>query len=381
MKKSVAVIFGGRSAEHDISIITGQLPIMQALRAADGYEVVPIYISKAGDWYSHPAFKDIRTFQKSDLEDFLQNLPKLRLLFDQGLFFVWPGLREKRQSIDVVFPAMHGTYGEDGSLMGLLRMANIPFVGCDLEASVIAMDKVLLKQVAQSAGLPSVKYEWFGINDWQKDQAAVLQKLRGLKLPVFVKPVHLGSSIAISKVGKWEDLANALEVALHYDDKVIVEESLEDLIEVTVPIMGDGNEVHVAMVERPLKGGFFNFDEKYMHGGKKKGGGSANAGYSELPAKLPARLYKQIEDMTKTTFRVLGGSGLARVDFLIDAKTGQPYVNEVNTLPGSLYNHNWKTAGISDVELVNKLISFAEARHARQQRLTFTFKSNFLQQF
>lgn len=381
-KKTVAVIFGGRSTEHDISIVTAQTPIIQALRSAGSYDVIPVYIAKDDGWYSAPELAKIQTFQRSDLDAYLAKLGKLELLFDNGLVLVKPGLRPKKIKINVAFPAMHGTYGEDGSLMGLLRMANVAFVGCDMAASAVAMDKVLTKQVTVSAGVPSVPYEWFTASDWQQDQKKVLASLKKLGLPVFVKPVHLGSSIAVSKATNQTELLNALEVALHYDDKVIVETSVEDLIEVTVPVMGDESQARIALIERP-KTDFFDFDEKYMHGGKKKGGGSkgANAGYSELPAKLPPKLYREVEELAKATFKAIGGSGIARVDFLIDAKTNKPYVNEVNTLPGSLYHHNWRAAGVSAVELVNQLIEIAEQRQAHQQQLNFTFKSNFLKQF
>ena len=267
--------------------------------------------------------------------------------------------------------------------MGLLRMANVAFVGCDMAASVVAMDKVLTKQVTQAAGLPSVPYVWFTASEWKRNQPDVEKRLKQIKLPVFVKPVHLGSSIAVSRAKNQQQLLNAIEVALHYDEKVIVEKSVENLIEVTVPIMGDEDSQRIALVERSL-GGFFSFDEKYLKGGKKKLGGKtkgANSGYSELPAKLPSKLYKQVEDMTKQTFQAIGGSGIMRVDFLIDSRTNKTYVNEINTLPGSLYHHNWRAAGVSAVELVNRLIGIAQKRSDRQQELTVSFKSSFLQQF
>lgn len=383
--KTVAVIFGGRSAEHDISIITAITPIMKALHAASGYKVLPIYIAKDGSWYMSKQFQKIQSFQRSDFNEFLKKLGKVRLLFDSGLKIIEPGIRQKTHAVDVVFPAMHGTYGEDGSLMGLLRMSGTPFVGCDMAASAVAMDKVFTKQVTEAAGLPSVPYVWFTASEWQHKRADAENKLKQLKLPVFVKPVHLGSSIAVSHAKSRTELLNAIEVALHYDDKVIVEKSVEDLIEVTVPVMGDEDSQRVALVERSL-GGFFSFDEKYLKGGGKKklGGGKtkgANSGYSELPAKLPKQLYAQIEEMTKQTFRAIGGSGIMRVDFLINAKTKKPYVNEINTLPGSLYHHNWKAAGVSAVELVTNLVEIAEKRYAKQKDLTFSFKSSFLQQF
>ncbi len=385
MKKNIAVIFGSRSAEHDVSIITAHVPIMNTLKTMSEYNVVPVYIAKDGSWYSFKELSDIKTFTAGRLDVKLKQEKKARLVFDNGLEIIVPGFRGTKVKIDVAFPATHGTYGEDGSLMGLLRMANVPFVGCDIFASTIAMDKVLTKQVTMSAGLPSVKFVWFTASEWDSNQADVKKRIKTLKFPVFVKPAHLGSSIAITKVKSQSELENALEVALHYDDKVLVEESVEDLIEVTVPIMGN-DEYKLALVEQP-NAEFFDFDTKYMRGGKKGGGkkgggkGGANAGYSKLPADLPAKTMKEVQDLTKRTFAAIGGSGIARVDFLISKKAHKVYVNEVNTLPGSLYEHNWRASGVSNVDLVRKLITLAEERHAQQQKLTTTFNSSFLQQF
>jgi D-alanine-D-alanine ligase len=377
--KRVLVVFGGRSAEHDISIITAHTPIMAALAAAGTYEIVPLYISKQGQWYSHSSLARIETYQDPEFEAKLTKLRPVDLRIGGGLKLVLPGLRPKEVAIDVVFTAMHGTYGEDGSLMGLLRMAGVPFVGCDQAASVIAMDKVLTKVTTEALGIPSVNYTWFWRKEWQDDAPSVRQRLGKLKLPLFVKPAHLGSSIGITKVRQAKDLEGALEVAMHYDDKVIVEESVEDLIEVTLPIMGN-DQPQPALLERPLnKTEFFDFEEKYIGQGKKTAGG-ANQSYSELPAKLPKQLYARAVQVGIETYRAVGCAGIARVDMLIDSKTKQVYLNEINPLPGSLYHHNWREAGVSATELVSRLIQLAEERADQDQKTTFTFQSSVLQQ-
>ena len=166
MKKNIAVFFGGRSAEHDVSIITAHIPIIESLLAIGKYNIYPIYITKDGSWYSDQMMKDLNYFKKNNWEAELLKQKKIQIFFDKGLKIVWPGIFLKTVSIDIAFPSMHGTYGEDGSLMGLLRMANVPFVGCDLFASAVAMDKVLTKQVLSSEGLPVVPYVWFVKNDW-----------------------------------------------------------------------------------------------------------------------------------------------------------------------------------------------------------------------
>lgn len=376
MNKTVAVIFGGRSAEHDVSIITAHTPIIQSLLASGTFDVVPVYIAKDGSWYSDQAMNQMSYFKDSDFEEKVRKLKKLQVSFDNGLKLVYPGFMSKTLSIDCVFPAMHGTFGEDGSLMGLLRMAGVPFVGCDLFASAVAMDKVLTKQVIAAENISVVPYVWFTRHDWESNKDEFKQQINKLSWPLFVKPVHLGSSIAISKVKNVAELENAIEVAFHYDDKVLVEESVENLIEVTLPIMGN-EEPRLAMIERPLnKTEFFDFKDKYLSGGKN--GGGVNTEYSEIPAKIDLNLAQQVQEYGKVVYRVLGCSGIARVDFLINSSVGKVYVNEVNTLPGSLYAHNWKKTGVSGVELVTTLIELAEDRFRKGQKLTRIFNSEIL---
>ncbi len=376
MTKTIAVIFGGRSAEHDVSIITAHTPIIQSLLAVGEFDVWPVYISKDGLWYSDKAMNDILYFKNDNFEANPAKHKKIQLLFDQGLKIIWPGIRSKTVKIDVVFPAMHGTFGEDGSLMGLLRMAGVPFVGCDLFASAVAMDKVLTKQVLAVEGIPVVPYVWFTKFDWKENKNAWKEKISKLKWPVFVKPVHLGSSIAITKVKEEKDLENAIEVAFHYDDKVLVEEGVANLIEVTLPIIGN-EKLQLAAIERPLnKTEFFDFEDKYLSGGKK--GSGVNSQYSEIPANISSELKERVEDLGRQTYKILGCSGIARVDFLIEGSLNQVYVNEVNTLPGSLYCHNWRKVGVSDAELVTKLVSLAEERFNSRKNTTYTFKSDIL---
>ena len=374
--KTIAVIFGGKSVAHDVSVITAHIPIIEALLASAKFDVWPVYISKDGSWYSNKAMNDLGFFKQADFESRLAREKKLQLSFDGGLTLVWPGIISKTVRIDAVFPAMHGTYGEDGSLMGLLRMAGVPFVGCDMSSSSISMDKVFTKQVLESEGIPTVPFVWFTKKEWLDDNASFQEQISKLHWPVFVKPAHLGSSIGITKVKNESELQNAIEVALHYDDKVLVEESVENLIETTLPIMGN-DVLRLAEVERPLnKTELFDFNDKYMSGGKKSGG--ANSAYSQIPADIGDELTATVKELGKKTYRVLGCSGIARVDFLIDGKTNKIYVNEVNTLPGSLYHHNWKKAGVSSMELVLGLVSLAEERFKEQKDLTYTFRSDIL---
>lgn len=376
VKKNIAVIFGGRSAEHDVSIITAHIPIIQTLVASEQFEVWPVYIAKDGSWYSDQVMNDLNFFKQADFGTVLLTQKKVRILFDHGLTLVWPGLREKKVRMDIVFPSMHGTVGEDGSLMGVLRMADVPFVGCDLFASAVAMDKALTKQVLWAEKIPVVPFVWFTRGDWKVHETNLREQIYKLKWPVFVKPVHLGSSIGIAKIKHLSELARALEVAFHYDDKVLVEESVENLIEVTLPIIGN-NELRLGGVERPMnKTEFFDFNDKYLSGGGKSGG--VHSEYSQIPAHIGEILIKKVQELGKKTYHILGCAGIARIDFLIDSSSREVYVNEVNALPGSLYHHNWKKVGISNMELVTTLVTLAEERFAHEHESTRTFSSDIL---
>ena len=257
-----------------------------------------------------------------------------------------------------------------------------------MDASVIAMDKVLAKQIAFSNDIPVSKFVFLTNEDVTTNLESEVQRItEELKFPLFVKPAHLGSSIGISKVVNDEELANALEVAAYYDEKIIVEEGVENLIEVTIPMMGN-DVVTAALIERPLtqSDDFFDFDTKYINGGGKKSGGkqsgaSGAQGYSELPAKLRDDLSVRALEVAAAVYKAIGATGMARVDLLIDSKTDTVYFNEVNPLPGSLYSHNWRLAGVSPMQLVEKFIVLAEERFEAKQKLNSTFTSNFLEQF
>lgn len=390
--KTIAVVFGGRSTEHDVSIITAIASVIKPLELTKQYNVEAVYISKEGNWYWDEKLKDISLYRSGEIDDFVHKAPKIHLLFDDGLTLVKSSQfagRKQYKKIDVVFPSMHGTHGEDGELMGILQMANVPFVGCDMASSAVAMDKILSKQVTESSNIPSTPWMWFYSRDLSREHSRILQDIKQLSYPLFVKPAHLGSSIGITRVTEESQLMNALEVAAHYDDKVIVEEGVQNLIEVTLPVMGNAEPVP-AMLEQPLTKpeDFFDFETKYMGqgGGKKMGakmGGAKQGaqGYSKIPADLPDALYKQAEKLGLDVYKAVGCAGTARVDMLIDSKAGKVMFNEINPLPGSLYAHNWNRAGVSNVELVNKLVHYAEQAWQDKQKLNTVFSTSFLKQF
>ena len=387
--KTIAVIFGSRSTEHDVSVVTALSSIIKPLELSKKYKVEAIYIAKNGAWYWDDKLKDIKLFQKG-LEQFLHKTSPASVQFDGGMTLIKSsGIagRKTSRKVDIVFPATHGTFGEDGSLMGLLKMANVPFVGCDMDASVLAMDKVLAKQIVGTHDIKVAKYEVVASNRFARHSNEIISKIeKNLGYPLFIKPAHLGSSIGIGRAENKTELRNAIEVATHYDDKVLVEEEVQSLIEVTLPIIGN-DQLKPALLERPLTDpeDFFDFDTKYLNGGKK-GGGKKNAakgaqGYSEIPAKLSEGLYEKAEKTGLEAYRALGCQGIARIDMLIDSKTGEVYFNEANPLPGSLYAHNFRAAGISSVELVEELVRLAEERWQHEASRNTVFQTNYLQQF
>jgi len=388
--KTVAVIFGGRSTEHDVSIITAISSIIKPLELTKEYRVEPIYIARDGAWYWDPKLSDIKLYTSGDIDEFIRRANPVSVQFDGGMTLVKSsGIAGRKQlkKIDVVFPAMHGTYGEDGDLMGVLEMAGVPYVGCGVAASAIAMDKLLAKRIALGCAIPTPKFLAYSRSELERDSAQIIKDVKkALKYPLFIKPAHLGSSIGISRVTNDTELRNGLEVAAHYDNSVIVEEAVQNLIEVTLPVIGPSDAPQPALLEKPVTKAedFFDFDTKYMQGGKKggkKGGAKGAQGYSQIPADLPKALYAKAEATGLAVYKALGCDGIARVDMLIDSKTGQVYFNEVNPLPGGLYAHNWKAAGISSVDLVRKLIDYAEDRFRSSQQLTTTFGTNYLKQF
>lgn len=392
-KPTVAVVFGSRSTEHDISILTALASVVKPLELSHKYTVVPVYITKDGRWFAGDIFKDIALFQTKRIEEVLAKEAPVSLLFDAGLTLVQNG-RFKRTAIkiDVVFPALHGTHGEDGELMAICEMARVPYVGCDMESSVIAMDKILAKQTIATHGIPTPKYIPLAKRTYETDPDAWLRRIdKELAYPLFVKPAHLGSSIGISRATDRQELANAIEVALHYDTVGLVEEAVPNLVEVTLPIMGNDTPIP-ALLEQPLlkSEDFFDFETKYMQGGKGKGKAASSAGkagkhgaqgYSKLPADLPKDLYDKAVQTGLAAYAALGCGGIARVDMLINAKSKQVYFNEVNPLPGSLYAHNWSQAGVSNVQLVDRLIQLAQERFAAKEAVATSFSTNYLQQF
>ncbi len=380
--KTIGVFFGSRSPEHDISIITGQL-IISGLKGL-GYNVVPFYITKNGEWLLVQKYGNLKIFPDPSLNPSPREGREgegyyFDLASPQGkIVFKKKGIFGKEGRIDVAFPALHGSYGEDGTLQGLFEMLDIPYVGCDVASSAIAMDKVLTKFLYRANDIPTTKFLHFGAANWHKDQAKALSLIQSnLRWPLFVKPARLGSSIGMAKVKDEKDLKFAIEVALHYDSKFLVEESVEDLMDVTCCIIGNENPTASLLQESVFAGSeYFSYEDKYLReGGAQLGKAVSNI---VIPARLDQKTTEEIRELALRIYKIFGCSGIARIDFLYDKSAKKCYANEINPVPGTLYHHLWKAGGLEFPELLEKLIEFALARHQVKQKISHTFESDLL---
>ena len=383
-KIKVAVLFGGQSPEHEVSIITG-IQVMNALDKSK-YEVVPIYVTKDGRWVrGDNSFLLPATFK--NLEAAVSR--KQTIIFSSdptkpGFVVESPRLSFSKafltEEIDVIFPAFHGRYGEDGAIQGLLEVSGIPYVGCDVQSSAIGMDKAFSKQVARAIGVSVLNDTWVISSVWVKDKKKALKDVKyKMDFPVFVKPAHLGSSIGITKARDIKELEDALDVAFFYDTKVVVEKSLENAKEVNISILGN-NPYEVSVCEMPVSSGdVLSFEDKYITKGKaSKGMASAQR---LIPAPIKKETAKKIEDYANKFFAEIGGQGIARIDFLVSHDEKEIYFNEINTMPGSVAFYLWKEKGITFDKLVQKLIDLGMKRSEEKKKLITTFKSNILSGF
>lgn len=383
-KLNIGVFFGSRSPEHDVSIITAQL-VIGALKQSDKYNVVPVYIGKKGKWFISDKLGDIGFFRKSEFEKELDKTGDFLLDLDASKGFLKFQQKRKMFSrsnsiiIDVAFPAFHGSFGEDGTIQGLFEILNVPYAGCGVLASALAMDKIMSRKILEKEGFLVVDNFWFHKDEFEKRNKEEIFKEIEQKLPypLFVKPNRLGSSIGISLVNNQKELDFAIEVVFQFDDKVIVEEAVQNLIEVNCAVIGN-DDLTVSLPEQPsYKQEFQTFEEKYLtKGGTIKKGAKKNI----IPAPLPKEKLEEIQNLSKKAYRLIGCSGISRVDFLVDSKTMDIYINELNTLPGTLQFHLWEASGMTKLELANKLISFALERFNKNKKNIYTFGSNLLNQ-
>lgn len=378
----LGVIFGGESVEHEVSIISA----VQAMNKMDTekYEIIPIYITKDREWYTGDSLKDIEVYQDLDL---LKRYSKnVVLYYKKGKFVLQSKGFFKRtiKEIDMAFPIVHGTNVEDGVLQGYLRSIGIPFVGSDVYAATVAQDKVFQKQILSSAGLPITNFAWFFDSEYQDDPNAVIKKIEKMKYPFIVKPATLGSSVGISKANNKEELEKAIEDAINYDNKIVVEEIVNNLIEVNISVLGNYENMKLSEIEQVMTDNdLLTYEDKYIGGGKKTSGsakGMASAA-RKIPADISDKLKAEVQEIALKTFRELNSAGVVRIDFLIDNKKKKVYVNEMNSCPGSLAFYLWEPTGKDYSELLDDMINIAIKDYKKRINKTHSFETNILQGF
>ncbi len=379
MKTNVAVFFGGRSVEHEISVISA----LQAINAFDKekYNIIPIYISKQGRWYTGDNLLDIRNYR--DMKKVIEDAEEVFMRPEYGdynLYKVNTGMFSKRNPVvaelHVVIPVLHGTNGEDGIFEGLLETIGIPFAGCNTLSSANGMDKITMKMILRECGVPVVDYVWFTDRQWLSSKDDIISKVESkLGYPVIVKPANLGSSVGIGKASNREELMEKVDNAEKFSQRIIVEHMIEQLKEINCSVLGDADEHESSVCEEPIKtGDFLSYEDKYMGGSKTTAGMQASE--KRIPADLPEAVSEKIRCMAGETFRVLSCHGVSRVDVMVDEKDNSIYVNEINTIPGSLSFYLWEASGISFTQLMDRLVQLALKRKRAIDRKTFTYDHN-----
>ncbi len=381
MKIKLGVFFGGKSVEHEVSIITA----LQAIENIDKekYDVVPVYIAKNNKMYCGDLIDDIKQYihidnllNLSTKVTLAQKDNKVVLLKTNKKFYE----NEIYDYIDVAFPIVHGTNVEDGTLQGYLKMFNLPYVGCDVTSSAVGMDKYVSKVLLKENGIPVLDCKCYYKNEEIEDIIKSVEQ--DLEYPVIVKPINLGSSVGIAVAKNKEELEEAIEDSFTYSRRILIEKAIKNLKEVNCSVLGDYEDCKASECEELDKtADILSYEDKYLSGGKKTGGAkqSMNSGVLKLPANINNELKEEIQTLAKRTFKILGCNGVIRIDFLIDEDINKVYVNEVNTIPGSLSFHLWRAAGMNYTELLDKMIELALKRNREESNMIFSFDTNILE--
>lgn len=399
-KIRLGVIYGGPSVEHEIAVISA----VQAMAAADEqkYQVIPIYISKDGLWYTGEVLKDMSAY--ADLPGLLAKCRRVQMTADRGAhklisrgrgFFA----RDEEIPLDVILPVMHGAHGEDGCLQGFLELLNIPYAGPSVLAAAVGMDKIMMKNVLAANSLPVLPGVWFTADEWYGAREQKLAEAEAaLGYPMIVKPANLGSSVGIARAADREELTAALNEAASFSGRLLIEPCLDERREINCSVLGYGAKVSASVCEEPLTdNAFLTYQDKYLNGGKsakggklgaKSGGakcGGVKAGMGSSRRQIPAELSEDtaaaIREMSKRAFVALDGCGVARIDVMIDKRDEKIYINEINTIPGSLAFYLWQAGGMDFTALIDALIDGALARQRAKDKLTFSYDTNILAGF
>lgn len=377
MKTNIGVFFGGRSTEHEISVISAS----QAMAAIDRekYDVTPIYISKQGRYYTGDALLDIKNYR--DIPSLLEKCMQVYMEPSYGDYNLY---RVKKPvfgsavvtTLDVVIPVLHGSNVEDGIFEGVLESIGIPYAGCNTLASANGMDKITMKMILRECGVPVIDYVWFTDKEWFKRRDAIIEQIEStIGYPVIVKPANLGSSVGIGRAANREQMIEKIETAEKYSSRLIVEHMVDNLKEINCSVLGDCDEYQASVLEEPIKSAeILSYEDKYMGG--TKGAKGMQASQKRIPADLPEEMTKEIRHLAGETFRVLSCHGVSRIDFIVDEDKNKVYVNEINTIPGSLSFYLWEATGIPFTELMDRLVRLALKRKREQGQKTVSYDQN-----
>ncbi|MBQ8161273.1 MAG: D-alanine--D-alanine ligase [Clostridia bacterium] len=390
-KTCLGVIFGSRSCEREVAIISA-VQLMHHVDQ-DKYQVVPVYISSRGVWYTGEKLKEIGTFQ--NIEERLERSEEAQMGLEEVILDTTSGsgaLLAQRQGkglfartqevvvsrLQVCIVVMHGLNGEDGTLQGMLEMANLPYTSTGVAGSAIGMDKIMMKQFFRGADLPVLPGEWFTRTHWRADRKEVLDRVESaIGYPVFVKPANLGSSIGVSRADGRGKLQEALDLAFEYDRRVLVEKGLDHPLEFNCSVMGYDEDVQASEIEMPLTGGeeMLSFFEKYLSSGPSKGMASLQR---QLPAPIEAPLKDEIQTLSKKIFRLLDCKGVVRIDYMYDVHEGKLYITEINTIPGSLAFYLWEASGVKYRELIDRMVGYAKKAWEDRNERNYAYTSDIL---
>lgn len=393
MKTRVAMMFGGKSVEHEVSVISG----IQAYMAmnTDKYDVIPVYLNKENEMYIGEGVGDIKSYR--NIPELLKNSQRVVLMNEGGkiLLVPYPAKRwggPKPVEIDIAFPVVHGTNVEDGALQGYLKTVGVPFVGPDVTASAISMDKFITKAVLKEYGVPVLDACVYTLADYAEIETLAADIEAKIGYPVIIKPVNLGSSVGISVAKNHTELINSIDDAFMYATKVMAEHAISNLREINCSVLGDENDAIASECEEPLHTkDILSYEDKYVNngggkggknGGSKGGNGSKGAGMANLARKIPADLTpeqrEEVRELAVRSFKALGCNGVSRIDFMIDEDNGKLYFNEINPIPGSLSFYLWDPVGVPYSELLDRMIQTAFKRQRTEEAVTFSFDTNIL---
>lgn len=381
MKLKIGVIFGGKSVEHEVSVISA----IQAINNIDKekYDIVPIYMSKDNVLYTGEHLLKIENYK--DLEQVKKKSKKVALckINDEFCLVSLTGLKSIVNKIDIAFPIVHGQGVEDGTLAGYFETIGIPYVGSRVLGSAVGQDKVVLKQILKANNIPVTNFVWFYDEEYLLSKEIYLKEIKEIGYPVVVKPSCLGSSVGINYVKDESSIEEAIEEAIQYDKKILVEKAVDNLVEVNCSVLGNYHQQEVGVLEEVISSNeILTYKDKYIGSGKKKGPSKGMVSADrKIPANIDEKIEKEIKDLSIRTFKALNLSGVCRIDYLIDNKNNKVYVNEPNIIPGSLAFYLWEPLGKKYKELLDDLIQLAIDEYKRNNKKVSHFDSNILENF